>query len=236
MKSSVDGPVKDTTMETNGFMTIAGSDHGRPFVEAYGLLLAGVLLGGSEKAPGVVAVAAAKRGTGVSTTAINLSMMMARTGRPTAIVDANFRNPELHKAFGLAPSPGLADVLNGRAELKHAALPTRIPNLSLLPAGEMDGSAQGVLLSQPGLGELFNIMRTRFDLIVVDTPPILTYPDALYVSKAAGAVLLVVSPQEASRRDQQETRRLLDRVEARILGTVLNRVPSRDRSPSATAP
>jgi Mrp family chromosome partitioning ATPase len=89
------------------------------------------------------------------------------------------------------------------------------------------------LFSQSALNELFGLLRARFDLVVIDTPPVLEYPDTLHVAKCVDGVLMVVSPQDASRREQQEARRLLDRVEARILGTVLNRMPVRDRSPLA---
>ncbi|MGH2376742.1 MAG: CpsD/CapB family tyrosine-protein kinase [bacterium] len=219
-------------MKTQGFATVASSDQGTPFVEAYGLLLASVLLGSNGKPPGLVAVAAAQSGDGVSTTAINLAMMMARTGRPTALVDANMRDPELHRAFRLSQAPGLSEVLTGKAEIKTAVVPTRIPNLALMPAGRTDVAAQA-LLTQHALSTLFQGMRTLFDLVVVDTPPILRYPDALHVGKCVDGVLLVVSSQGASRREQHEMRRLFDRVEARILGAVLNRVPPRDRSPLA---
>jgi capsular exopolysaccharide synthesis family protein len=211
------------TVSIDGFVTIASSDQGAPFVESYGRLLATILLGSDGQAPRVVAVTAAQTGDGVSTTALNLAMTMARTGRPAAVVDANLRAPVLHKAFGLALAPGLAEVLMGRAELKAATVPTRVPNVSLLPAGGAGTPAQA-LLSQPGLKEVFDLLRARFDLVVVDTPPILQYPDTLHIAKCVDAVLQVVSSQGASRRDQQETRALLDRVGAPVLGTVLNRV------------
>lgn len=222
-------------MTTNGFVTIASADQGTPFVEAYGLLLASVLLGSNGKPPSLVAVAAAHTGDGVSTTALNLAMMMARTGRPTAIVDANMRSPELHKAFGLSHTPGLAEILMGKAELAATVVPTRIPNLSLLPAGKVGVPAQA-LVSQPGLANVLRMMSDKFDLTVVDTPPVLQYPDALHIGKCVDGVLLVVSPQAASRRDQHETRRLFDRIEARILGTVLNRVPQRETGSLAGTP
>jgi capsular exopolysaccharide synthesis family protein len=213
-------------MKVNGFVTIASADQGVPFVEAYGLLLASVLLGSNGKPPRIVAVAAAQAGDGCSTTALNLAMMMARTGRPTAIVDANVRDPELHKAFGVPQSPGLAEVLAKKADPKVAVVGTRFANLSILPSGQADVPAQA-LLTQATLGELLKTMRDRFEMIVIDTPPILNYPDTLHVAKVVDGVLMVVSTHGASRRDQQEARRLLDRVEARLLGTVLNRVRSR---------
>lgn len=217
-------------MQMNGFVTIAASEEGTPFVEAYGLLLVSVMLGNDGKPPRVVAVSAAQGGDGASTTALNLAMMMARTGRPTALVDANLRQPELHKAFGLSPSPGLAEVLKGQAEPKNATVPTRIPHLSLMPAGKAGVPAQ-VLLNQAAFGDVFKVMRERYDLVVIDTPPLLQYPDALYVGKCADGVLMVVPAHGASRRGQQEARRLLDRVEARVLGTVLNRVQLQERTP-----
>lgn len=228
------GHEKMTDMATNGFVTVSTADQGTPFVESYGLLLASVLLGSNGKPPTVVAVTAARPGDGVSTTVLNLGITMARTGRPTAVVDANMREPGLHAAFGLPQSPGLAEVLTGKIELKSAATPTHIPNLFLVPAGQASTPAQAVL-SRAGLTDLFELMRTRFDLIVVDTPPILQYPDALHISKSVDGVLQVVSSQGTSRRDQQETRQLLDRVGAQVLGTVLNRVPTRARDPRSGA-
>jgi succinoglycan biosynthesis transport protein ExoP len=219
-------------MKLNGFVTIGSTPQSTPFVEAYGLLLASVLLGSNGKPPAVVAVAAAQADTGVSTIAVNLAMMMARTGRPTVLVDANLRNPEMHKAFGLPSSPGLSEVLAGKAEIKSAAAPTQIPQLSLVPSGDAAAPAQA-LFNQTALSGLFGLLRARFDLVVIDTPPLLDYPDALHVAKCVDGVLLVVSPRDASRREQQEARRLLDRVDARILGTVLNRVPLRERNPLA---
>ncbi len=213
-------------MRMNGFVTIASADQGTPFVEAYGLLLASVLLGHNGKPPRVVAVAAAQAGDGCSTIALNLAMMMARTGRPTAIVDANMREPELHKAFGVPQTPGLADVLTAGADLKSVTVATKVPHLSFVPAGKVQVPAQA-LLTPPLLRETVKAMRERFDLVVIDTPPMLSYPDTLHIGKETDGVLLVVSTQGASRREQQEMGRLLERVEARILGTVMNRVRSR---------
>ncbi len=218
-----------------GLVTIASANQGTAFVEAYGLLLASVLLGSNGKPPSVVTVAGSQAGDGTSTTALNLALMMARTGRPTVIVDANMRAPELHNAFRLPVSPGLAEVLTGRAEFKSAIAPTGVANLSIVPAGNAEVPTQA-LLSQPALGDFVAILRGRFDLVVIDTPPILRYPDALHMAKCADGVLLVVSAHGASRRNQQETRRLLERVEARILGTVLNRVRPRENSPMAPVP
>jgi protein-tyrosine kinase len=222
-------------MDSNGFVTITSSGQGEQFVEAYGLLLASVLLGNNGKPPGVIAITGTQRGDGASTTALNLAMMMARTGRPTLLVDGNMRNPALHNAFkefGVAQAPGLAEVLAGQVEPSKAIRSLGESKLALLPAGDQGVSPQ-VLLSQADLPKLFQSFRDKYHLVVVDTAPVRQYPDTLHYAKVVDGVLLVVSSQGSSRREQQETRRLLDRVEARILGTVLNRVRGRERS-SAT--
>lgn len=214
------------TTASSAFLTIESADQGTPFVEAYGLLLASILLGQNGKPPGVVAVTSAKAGDGTTTTALNLALMMARTGRPTLLVDANMRAPALHQALGVAQTPGLADILTGRIEMKAAIISTRVPHLAVLPAGRAEMPAQA-LLSQTGLHDLFGLMRGRYDLVVVDTAPLLPYSDTLHIGKAVDGVLHVIAAEGASRRDQHESRQLLERVGARMLGTVLNRVPAR---------
>jgi capsular exopolysaccharide synthesis family protein len=220
-------------MDSNGFVTITSSGQGEQFVEAYGLLLASVLLGNNGKPPRIIAITGTQRGDGASTTALNLAMMMARTGRPTLLVDGNMRHPALHNAFkefGVAQAPGLAEVLAGQVELSKATRQLGESKLALLPAGDQGVSPQ-VLLSQADLPALFRTLREQYHLVVIDTAPVRQYPDTLHFAKVVDGVLLVVSSQGSSRREQQETRRLLDRVEARILGTVLNRVRGgRDRS------
>jgi capsular exopolysaccharide synthesis family protein len=218
-------------MKTNGPVTIASAKDGTPFMEAYGLLLVSVILGSNGKPVNVVAVSSAQAGNGTTTTALNLAMMMARGGRPTLLVDANLRHPTLHSALGVAEGPGLAEALKGEVEPRKSVSSTQIPNLSLMPAGKTGTMTAQALLNQGGLDSIFNVLRERYDLVVIDTPPILQYPDAMYVSKHADGVLMVVPSQGASRREQVEARRLLDRVEARILGTVLNRVRPRERTP-----
>jgi capsular exopolysaccharide synthesis family protein len=219
---------KDTVAKT-GFVTVASADPGAPFIEAYGMLLASLLLGSNGKPPSTVAVASARAGDGCSTTALNLAIMMAQTGRATVLVDANMRSPGLHTAFDVPQRPGLAEVLTKKSDAKSAIVGTRIVNLSIMPAGNAEVPPQA-LLTQTSLADLFQTMRERFEMIVVDTPPILSCPDVLHISKVVDGVLMVVSPHGASRRDQQEARQLLDRVEARIFGMVLNRARSRAAS------
>ena len=216
-------------MAKSGLVTVASADPGTPFVEAYGMLLASLLLGSNGKPPSTVAIASARAGDGCSTTALNLAIMMAQTGRATVLVDGNMRNPGLHTAFDIPQRPGLAEVLTKKSDVNGAIVGTRIVNLSVMPAGNAEVPPQA-LLTQTSLADVFQVLRERFEMIVVDTPPILSCPVVLHISKVVDGVLMVVSPHGASRRDQQEARQLLDRVEARIFGMVFNRARSRAAS------
>jgi Mrp family chromosome partitioning ATPase len=141
----------------------------------------------------------------------------------------------LHQALGVPLFPGLAEVLSGKASLETVVLRTRVPDLSLVPAGEVSASAQ-VLLSGPAMKGFLAGMRERFDLVILDTPPILQYPDALYVAKDVDGIVQVIAARASSRKDQQELRRLLEMVGARTLGAVLNRVPSQEATPTTRVP
>jgi capsular exopolysaccharide synthesis family protein len=196
-------------------------------VEAYGLLLVSLVLGQNGSPVTVVAIASAQEGAGTTTTALNLGMMVARTGRKSLIVDANLRKPEVHSAFGVDQAPGVAEVLGGQKEVAEVIRPTNIPNLSALTAGKSTVPPQALLVPQR-LAALLADLRARFEFLVVDTPPVLRFPDTLNMARVVDGMVLVVPAEGGSRRAQQEARRRLERVDAKILGAVLNKVSPRE--------
>lgn len=213
--------------QPNGFATISEFAAGTRFVEAYGLLLVTMVLGRNGHPPGIIAVTCADHGEGATTTVLNLGMMMARTGRGTLLVDVNLRRPELHEAFDLPLEPGLADALVGKAEVDQVIRSTRLENLAVLPAGQPHVTPHA-LLDPLRLSPLMAGLRARYDFVVLDTPPVLRYPDVLNLARVVDGTLVVVPAHRTSRRAQQEIRRRLHQVNAQILGAVLNRVPPRE--------
>jgi len=214
-------------MATNRFTTIAKFQPGAPFVEAYGLLLVSLVLGQNGTPVSVVAITSAADGAGTTTTALNLGMMVARTGRKSLIVDANLRKPDMHTAFGVEQAPGIAEVLSTQKQAAEVIRPTSILNLSLLAAGKAGVPPQALLTPQR-MAALIADLRGRFEFIVVDTPPVLRYPDTLNLARVVDGTVLVVPAEGGSRRAQQEARRRLERVDAKILGAVLNKVSPRE--------
>lgn len=151
-------------------------------------------------------------------------MMVARTGRKALLVDFNLRTPSLHSAFGVEQAPGLADALASQKCLADATRATDTRDLFLLTAGGPPYLPE-VLLDADRLASCIGDLRSRFPFIVLDTPPVLKYPDALNLGRASDGVVLVVLANRTSPRALQEARRRLERAEIKILGAVLNRVP-----------
>lgn len=165
----------------------------------------------------VLAVTSAGRREGRTTTAANLALTAAREGRAVVLVEADLRRPTLGRLLGLAPRPGVAEVLAGRAELGQAV--TRLGPLALLLAGE--GADPGALLRGPTASALADQLRAAYDLVVLDAPPALAFSDGDRLSGDADAALLVV---RAGTTPRQVVRLALDALGDRAAGVVLNDV------------
>ncbi|MDR5684517.1 MAG: CpsD/CapB family tyrosine-protein kinase [Armatimonadota bacterium] len=194
--------------------------------EAYGRLLANLLLGHNGHPPGVVAVTSVEEGDGATTTAVNLAKTIASSGARCLLVDGNLRRPELHRLFDVDPRPGLADLLADPTTMGYAIRITSVENLDLVAAGESAWPPQR-LIDPRHLQRCFAELRQRYPYVVIDTPAVRRYPEALTFARTADGVLLVIPGHGSSRQAQREAYMLLERVDANVLGAVLNRVPQR---------
>ncbi len=218
-------------MGTNGkFATVSRFGPGTPFVEAFGLLTTSLLLrNGTDGGRDIntICVTSAQPGAGTSTTALNLALTMATAGRRTLLVDGNVRAPVLHVPFNVPQSPGLAEILTKKAQVKEAIRASKTSNLYLLPAGAAEGSPAALMQPQL-LGAILDQIRGSYEFAIMDTPPALRYPDALHIARATDGVILVVPAEGAGRQGQVEVRRRFERVNVKILGVVMNRMNPRE--------
>lgn len=212
----------------NGFATVTKFSPGSPFVEAFGLLTASLLLqNGKEGGIRTICVLGAEEGAGASTTALNLALTVANAGRRTLLVDANLRTPSLHQPFNLPQSPGLGEILMKKVMVKDAVRASKLSNFYLLPSGAVTGSPAAAMQPQV-LGAIFEQVKAGYDFAVVDTAPVLRYADALHIARLTDGVILVLPAEGARRRVEVEVRRRLERVDVNVLGIVLNRASSRE--------
>jgi capsular exopolysaccharide synthesis family protein len=170
---------------------------------------------------------------GKSTTLANLAVAHALAGRHVIAVDLDLRRPSLDRLFEIGAEPGVCDVVSGAVPL-HAALASvpvhaagarngqaaQAGTLEVLTAGTLP-SDPGELVGDPRVDDLLRTLRVRADLVLVDTPPLLTVSDAVTVSGAVDGILLVVRSDVARTDELREFRRALSSTRAPKLGFVL---------------
>lgn len=174
----------------------------------------------------LILVTSAHPGEGKSTVVANLGRSLAQTGRRTLLVDADLRRPVMHRFFGLHDGPGLSDVLREDAVSKTPGAsrllqPTSVPGLTLLAAGDPVDDAPELLGRPWSSIPLFADLMRRFHYVLVDSPAVLTVPDALAICSNVDQVLLVAGSnvrRDALRLAHQE----LTRAGASVLGVVVN--------------
>ncbi|MBA2670119.1 MAG: polysaccharide biosynthesis tyrosine autokinase, partial [Gemmatimonadetes bacterium] len=160
-------------------------------------------------------------GEGKSTTAANLSVAFARQGMRVLAVDADLRRPRLYKLLGGSRQPGFTDLIVGRSSAAEAIQQTDVPNLYLLASGLPDAAAIEQLGSA-GVRQLLRRLCERFDMIVIDTPPLLAGADASNLGAAADGVLLVVRAGSTAKNAATHALAQLHSAGAKVVGSVLN--------------
>jgi capsular exopolysaccharide synthesis family protein len=195
--------------------------------ESYRGACQSLLLTAQAPVPKVISIASALPFEGKTTTAVNCAVALAQLGSKVLLVDADFRQPEVHQYFGMSLHPGLRDRMNGDAAKDLRGEETaweskEQPGLWLMPAGSDDGERSCIL--DASLGPLVTHWREGFDYVVIDTPPMSLVSDALVVATHSDAVLLVVRTDMTSQLLLRRTCEMLQRANAHVAGFVLNGV------------
>lgn len=178
------------------------------------------LLLGTES-PRVITITSPTAGDGKTTVAANLAASLAESGRTTLIVDADLRRPRLHDVFEVSNSQGLVDLLeDSHGNALDLAFQVS-EGLWFLPAGVAPFGGPG-LLHEAATQGLFERLRSQFDVILVDAPPVLAVSDARALSSIADGTVLVVRAGVTEPGDAMEAKTLLEEDGARLLGVVLN--------------
>lgn len=173
-----------------------------------------------KKNPQLMMISSPEPGDGKTTTAVNLAISTAMSGRSVLLIDADMRRPNAHKLLGSDCEPGLADILGGNRTM-DVVQKTIVDGLSLLSAGVPDVPPTE-LLDSNRMRALLALCSEKYDVIIIDTPPILATSDPVVVAPQCDVVLVVASAEQTDFRALSQVERTLDAVGVPVAGVIFN--------------
>jgi capsular exopolysaccharide synthesis family protein len=160
-------------------------------------------------------------GDGKTFLSSNLAANFAELGMRVLVIDGDTRRGALHRVLNVDRRPGLTEYLTGAAELHQIVRPTSIERLDVIPCGARSTRAPE-LLASPLMGDMLAEIRSRYDVILVDSPPLGAGIDPLVLATITGSVILVMRTGKTDRDLAEAKLAVLDRLPVRVLGAVMN--------------
>ncbi len=189
-----------------------------------------------DERPKVIMVSSALPQEGKSVLAAGLAANTAATGWRVLLIECDFRRPSVARQFQIPSSPGLSEVLiGGTLGEDTSAVHEVSPRLHVIPAGTGTGDPQELLASNR-MAQLLAAVRKQYDLVILDTPPVIPVYDGLVLAQHADATLMIVQWEKTPRTVVQDAIRLLRNSQAHFLGAVLTRVDLRRAAQSGGRP
>lgn len=170
----------------------------------------------------VIVITSSNPGEGKTTIATNLALTLAEEEKKVILIDCDLRRPCIHRIFKISNANGLSQVLLGEKNLNTAAINYK-ENLTVLTSGYIPPNPSEMLASDK-MSKLLDKLREEFDYIILDTPPVLLVADSQIISTKSDGTILVVKSEKTKKVDVRDSVGLLKKVNANIIGTVLNGV------------
>ena len=197
-----------------------------PDAEAYRILRTNIEFNRKSPDANCLSVVSGGAGEGKSTTMMNLAYVCAQGGYNVLLIDADLRRPSLHTHFEVSHATGLTNYLTTDIRLEDVVLRTPVENLFFLPSGLLPADSAGLLNSQR-MVDLIAEVKSRFDLVLIDSPPILGVSDASVLANLADMTMIVVQHRKLPRHMLMRVKQSVENVGGKVVGVVLNNVDLR---------
>lgn len=197
-------------------------DRKHPLSEAYFSVLTGLQFSTQHGMPRSLLVTSTQPTEGKSTTALAIAQGLARIGRRVLLIDGDMRNPSVHKAQGIANTAGLSNLLTGGGSIEEFGHSTDLPNLSIMTAGPIPPNP-AELLAGPALQAILADASSKYDVVVLDGPPIMGLADAPLLAQVVEATAFVLQAGKTRASQAQLGLRRLAGVGAYLVGAILTK-------------
>jgi succinoglycan biosynthesis transport protein ExoP len=191
--------------------------------DAYRVLRTNLIFTSAETTGRVILVTSANPGEGKTTTLANLATALAQNGAKVLAVDADLRRPTLNHHFGLQKTPGLSDLIVGKAAASQAIQSTRVNGLQVLACGYQPPNP-AELLGSPMMKQILEAIRAHYDWVLIDAPPLLAMADAPVLASLVEGVVLVVEAEVVTKPAVMRAIDQILSVGGKVTGIVLNKV------------
>lgn len=205
---------------------LISADSRSSLAEAYRHLRTSILLSTAGHAPKSLLVSSSLPSEGKSTIATNTAISLAQTGKKVVIIDADMRRPRLHSIFNMKNGEGLSSLLASEiteGEIAASVKQDDKSRLFVMTSGPIPPNPAELIGSEQ-MVKLLRLLQTKFDHIVIDSPPIASFTDGVLIASMVDGVILVVHAGRSSRQVVRRSRQMLQEIGAKIFGVVLNNV------------
>ncbi|MBO0614343.1 polysaccharide biosynthesis tyrosine autokinase [Thiothrix fructosivorans] len=193
--------------------------------EAFRSLRTSMLFATREGAPKVLHVTSSMPGEGKSSICVNTATAFAQSGKRVLLIDCDLRKPSLHQKLKLDNYEGMSNFLTYQSEAKQVIRHTDIPNVDIITAGPLSPNPAELLLSDR-MSELLKLVPVDYDMIIIDSPPIMGLADALILSNWANATLLVATFAQSRKKPLLDAYQRLRHARSHVIGSILTKVKS----------